>query len=179
MLQVGNTALILVDVQGKLASVMYQSEELIGNIEKLVKGAQLLEVPIIWLEQYPKGLGTTAETISQHLSEQEPIEKMRFSGYQEAGFQAALAKSGADNFLIAGIESHVCVYQTAKELLAAGKGVELVVDCVSSRTEVNRDIGIRKTLSLGARETSIEMALFELLGSAEHAKFKEISRLIK
>lgn len=179
MLKIEETALVLVDVQGKLANIMHDSSELLGNIERLVKGAQILGVPVIWLEQYPQGLGPTAEVISQHLTEQDPIGKVAFSGFNHEAFQAELSKLNPSTFLIAGIESHICVYQTSKELLAAGHAVEVVTDCVSSRTERNSRLGVRKIVSLGAKETSVEMVLFELMATAKHPNFKEISNLIK
>ena len=80
MLNVNDTALVIIDVQGKLARIMYQSKELLANLENLIKGARLLDIPILWLEQYPKGLGPTADEIKQHLTANSPIDKMTFSG---------------------------------------------------------------------------------------------------
>lgn len=180
MLKVNNTALVLVDVQGKLAQIVNQSEEVIQNIVRLVKGAQTLNLPIIWLEQYPKGLGPTTNEIQQLLEkEYKPIAKMRFSPYEMPAFQEKLAEFNRDNFLVAGIETHICVYQLVRELLTAEKHVEFVADAISSRTELNNQIGIEKMKLFGAVPTSVEMALFELLETAEHPNFKEISKIIK
>lgn len=179
MLKIDDTALILVDVQGKLASIMHDSEELLANLSKLVQGANLLDVPIIWLEQYPKGLGPTADVLQEHLVENEPIAKMSFSAYGNETFSDQLRAVKRDNVLVAGIESHICVYQTVRDLLHANLNVEVVVDCISSRTQSNCEIGINKMTELGAKQTSVEMALFELLGTAEHPKFREVSKLIK
>lgn len=179
MLKVDETALVIIDVQGKLAKIMHQSGEMLRNLERLIKGAQLLDIPILWLEQYPKGLGSTAEEIKQHLTDNSPIDKMAFSACKSNTFQEELKKLERKSMLVAGIETHICVYQTVSELLNLGKEVEVVVDCVSSRTLANKEIGLDKMKSLGASVTSVEMVLFELMGTAEHSKFREISKLIK
>lgn len=179
MLKIDDTALVIIDVQGKLAKVMHQSKEVISNIESLIKGAQLLEIPILWLEQYPKGLGPTTDEIKQHLTDSNPVAKMTFSACKNENFQEELKKLNRNSMLVAGIETHICVYQTVNELLKEGKNVEVVVDCVSSRTLANKEIGIEKMKSLGAAVTSVEMALFELMETAEHPKFREVSKIIK
>lgn len=180
MLKVDDTALILIDYQGKLARVMYQVKELHANMVRLIKGAQLLNIPIIWLEQYPKGLGPTADEIKELLDvNNQPIAKMNFSSCQSPEFQAALDKIGKEKYLVAGIEAHICVYQTVRELVNDGNYVEFVQDCISARTIENKQVAIDKMNLIGAFPTSVEMALFELMGTAEHPKFKEISNLIK
>lgn len=179
MLKIEETALVIIDVQGKLAKIMHQSNELLHHIEKLIKGAQLLEIPILWLEQYPKGLGPTTEQVKTLLAGSSPIEKMTFSACKNVHFQEALQDKNRTSYLVAGIETHICVYQTVRELLDQGNEVEVVVDCVSSRTLANKKIGLEKMKSLGATVTSVEMALFELMETAEHPKFREISKLIK
>lgn len=179
MLKLDDTAVVIIDIQGKLAKIVHQSKELLDNVEKLIKGAQILDVPILWLEQYPKGLGPTSEQLKQHLTDQTPIEKITFSACKNEEFQEALNKVDKKSYLVAGIETHICVYQTVCELLSLGKEVEVVVDGVSSRTLQNKEIGIEKMKSLGAKVTSVEMALYELMETAKHPKFKEISNLIK
>lgn len=179
MLKLDDTAVVIIDIQGKLAKIVHQSKELLDNVEKLIKGAQILDVPILWLEQYPKGLGPTSEQLKQHFTDQTPIEKITFSACKNEQFQEALNKVDKKSYLVAGIETHICVYQTVCELLSLGKEVEVVVDGVSSRTLQNKEIGIEKMKSLGAKVTSVEMALYELMETAKHPKFKEISNLIK
>lgn len=179
MVNVQDTALVLIDVQGKLAQVMHDSEALLSELEKLVQGAKILNIPILWVEQYPKGLGPTAEKLSKHLTDEAPIAKMEFSAYKNEQFKTALEKLNRQTMIVAGIESHVCVYQTVKDLLQANYHVEVVTDGVSSRTARNSEIGAEKMVSLGAKQTSVEMVLFELLETAEHENFREISRLIK
>lgn len=179
MISVEETALVIVDVQGKLAEIMYESESVLQEIERLIKGAQLLEVPIIWIEQYPEGLGPTAEQLKRHLADEVYVAKRTFSAYLEEDFVQALEKLDRQSLLVAGIESHVCVYQTVRDLLAASYEVEVVLDAVSSRTERNRHIGIEKMRSLGAEITSTEMALFDLMETSKHPRFREVSALIK
>lgn len=180
MLTPDNTALMLIDYQGRLARVMHEKEALHENMKKLVTGINLLEVPAIWVEQYPKGLGETVEDIQKLLSEKnQPIAKMDFSACELTDVQTAIKELNRDNFIVAGIEAHVCVYQTVKQLLTLGKHVEFVQDCMSSRTALNKQIAVEKMITLGAQPTSVEMALFELLGTADHPKFKDISALIK
>lgn len=179
MLKVDDTALVVIDVQGKLSKIMHQSSEVLNNIEKLIQGAKLLDIPVLWLEQYPQGLGPTDENIKQLLSPEEPVAKMTFSACQTDAFQQNLQKLNKKSLLVTGIEAHICVYQTVKELLEADHYVEVVTDCVSSRTLANKQVGIDKMVSLGASITSVEMALFELMQTAEHPKFREISKIIK
>src|SRR5699024_1380882 len=179
MLKIEETALVVIDVQGKLAKIMHESNNLLSNIEKIIKGANVLNMPIIWLEQYPKGLGSTDDKLQPHLSQYEPINKMIFSAFESETFQEELKKLGRKNLLVTGIESHICVYQTVRQLLENDYYVEVLADCVSSRTAENSQIGIERMLALGAELTSVEMVLFELIRSAEHPKFKEISQIIK
>lgn len=179
MLQIDDTAFVIVDVQGKLAKIMHESEALLTQLEKLIQGVKVLGIPVLWLEQYPKGLGPTDERVSQHLKEEEPISKMVFSAYGSEEFLDQLRGLDRNQLLVAGIESHICVYQTVRQLLEADYEVEVVADCISSRTAENSQIGLERMLSYGAELTSVEMALFELLQTAEHPKFKEISKIIK
>lgn len=179
MTKEGKTAIVLIDVQGKLAEIMQNSSELFKNIEILIKGAQLLDIPIIWTEQLPGKLGATTERISSLLSSQKPIIKSEFSCVKNVEFSAFIEKEKYNHFLLCGIETHVCVYQTAKDLLGLGHEVEIITDGVSSRTELNRNIGIEKITSLGAKVTSVEMLLFEKQKIAVGDKFRELIKIIK
>ena len=179
MLKKEEVVLVLIDIQGKLAQIVDESEFIVNNIATVVQGAKLFELPILWLEQYPKGLGPTDERIAQHLTDQQPIEKITFSAYDTEQFVQALEQTGRKKILIAGIETHICVYQTAAHLLANGYEVEVLVDCVSSRTAGNREVGIQKMIQLGANITSVEMALFEMQQIAKGDSFKSISKLVK
>lgn len=178
MFTVEKACLIVVDVQGKLATIVDDSEAMIENVAKLVQAMQALEVPILWLEQNPSRLGGTALDIAQHLHGQ-PIAKMAFSACQEESFVKVLKESGRSQFIVTGIETHICVYQTARQLKEQGFEVEVVVDAVSSRTKANKEIGLNKMNALGIHSTSTEMILYELLQHADHPQFKTILQLVK
>ncbi|HCE3244637.1 TPA: hydrolase [Vibrio parahaemolyticus] len=180
MLSKGNTGLIVVDVQGKLATLMHESDALIENITKLVKGAKALDLPILWLEQNPEKLGPTAEPIREVLeSTHLPITKYTFDGCKEATFNVAVENAKVDTWLVCGIESHICVYQTAVSLRQSGYRVELVTDCVSSRTAANKALALAKLTANGVVLTGLEMCLYEIVEDCRAPEFKEILALIK
>ncbi|WP_180913171.1 hydrolase [Vibrio parahaemolyticus] len=180
MLSKGNTGLIVVDVQGKLATLMHESDALIENITKLVKGAKALDLPILWLEQNPERLGPTAEPIREVLeSKHLPITKYTFDGCKEATFNVAVENAKVDTWLVCGIESHICVYQTAVSLRQSGYRVELVTDCVSSRTAANKALALAKLTANGVVLTGLEMCLYEMVEDCRAPEFKEILALIK
>ena len=179
MLSVDNSVLLVIDVQEKLFRAIHQKEQLLDNLQRLIKGIKVLEIPILLTEQYPQGLGTTIPEIAQLLPDSKPLPKVNFSCCGDAAFLQAFKKLNRKQVLIAGIESHVCVYQTAADLLTAGHEVYVVRDGVSSRTEQNIDIGLKMMAQLGAKITSTETALFELLKVAKGDKFKAISKIVK
>ena len=179
MLKTSDTALAIIDVQGRLASIVHEKEELFRNLQILIGGAKALELPILWLEQYPKGLGPTVPEVADLLPGQKPLEKLCFSACGQEHFPEKLRESGRRQVLIAGIETHVCVYQTTRDLLDRGYHVEVVADAVSSRQPESKQIALARIRDEGAAVTSVEMALFELLRTAEAAQFKEIAQLVK
>jgi nicotinamidase-related amidase len=169
----------VIDVQGKLAGLMHRKEFLFDSLQKLIRGVQVVGIPILWTEQNPRGLGGTVPEIAMLLSAQEPIEKMSFSCCGSREFLDALAALDRGQVLVAGIEAHVCVYQTVTDLVKDGYEIEVVADAISSRTEENRQTGLAKMCRMGAGATSVEMALFELLRTAEEPRFKEMLQIIK
>jgi len=179
MLTTDKTAFLLIDVQGKLAHSMHGKESLFKNLKKLVKGLRVLEIPILWTEQNPKGLVPTVPEIADLLPEIQPMPKYSFSCHKAQDIRQALEALNRPNILVAGIETHVCVYQTVRDLVQAAYGVHLVADAVSSRTPENREIGLEKCKSIGAAVTSVETALFEILEVAEGARFKEILEIVR
>jgi nicotinamidase-related amidase len=178
MFTVENACLVVIDVQGKLAQIVDESETVIQNVSKLVQAMKALEVPILWLEQIPSLLGGTTLEISQHMQGQ-PIAKKAFSAFNDEAFKEAVKASGRTQFILTGVETHICVYQTARQLKEQGLEVEAVADAVSSRTKENREIGLAKMQALGILPTSTEMILYELLQTAEHPHFKTILKLVK
>jgi len=171
--------LVIVDVQGKLARLMYEHEELFRNLERIVKGIKTLDIPIIWMEQNPVGLGPTISEISDLLPDMKPIAKTCFSCYGNSEFRKRLSESGRTQILLAGIETHVCVYQTALDLIQANYEVHLVTDAVSSRTKRNRDLAIRKIKDMGSKLTGVEMVLFEILKDTDDPVFRQILKIIR
>ena len=179
MLDAKKTALVLIDVQEKLAGVMHEKERLFENLQRLIRGVRALEVPILWCEQNPAGLGGTIPQLVEQLEGLEPISKMSFSCCDCKEFAAQLDKIGPKHVLLAGIETHVCVYQTAARMAGAGYDVQIVADAVSSRTAENKSLGLGRSKAMGATITSTEMALFELLGDAENPAFREILKIVR
>ena len=179
MLTTENSALVLVDVQGKLAQAMHAKEEFFDSIIRLVKGARILELPILWNEQNPAGLGPTIPEIAELLPNQKPLSKLSFSCCGNEDFIKELKKLNRPNLLVAGIETHVCVYQTAADLIDQNFAVQVVADAVASRTAENKQIGLEKCKQAGAGLTSTETVLFELLRIAKGDKFKEIINVVK
>jgi nicotinamidase-related amidase len=179
MITSADTALVMVDVQAKLAPAMHDKEVLLENIGRLVRGVRLLGVPILWTEQNPAGLGPTLPEFADLLPDQKPVSKFSFSCCGSEQFRNELNALNRKNLLIAGIEAHVCVYQTAADLIHLQYEVQIVADAVASRTPENKLIGLEKSKSVGACLTSTETALFELLKDAKSEKFKEIIKIVK
>jgi nicotinamidase-related amidase len=159
--------------------VMHDKERLLQNLLKLIKGIRVLDIPVILTEQYPAGLGPTLPEISQLLPGIQPIEKLSFSCCGEERFGRELEQSHRQQVLIAGIEAHVCVYQTAMDLLRMGYEVHVVADGVSSRDAANKEVCLKQMNSAGINLTTVEMALFEVLKVAKGDRFKQISNIVK
>lgn len=178
-LNIDNTVLVLIDFQERLFPVMHDKEKLLNNVVKLTKGALALEIPVIITEQYPKGLGPTIPEIKNLIPDVKPVEKTCFSCCDEPAFTAALEALKRKQVIIAGIEAHICTYQTAAALARAGYQAEVVTDGVSSREPENKAVALSKLALLGIMPTSTEMALFEVLKVAKGDKFKAISAIVK
>jgi nicotinamidase-related amidase len=178
MLEIDSAVLLVIDIQGKLASLMHEKEHLYDNTARMLQAAEVLGIEVICTEQYPDGLGPTVAEVSEHLHVQ-PIPKLAFSCCGEPAFETALKHTKRTQVIIAGIETHICVYQTAVDLLAGGYEVYVLTDAVSSRTRANRQLGLQRMKDAGAVMTGVEMALFEMLKIAKGDKFKQIARLVK
>lgn len=179
MLKIDNTVTVLIDIQGKLASLMYDRDNFYENLTRLIRGAKTIGLPIIWNEQLPDKLGPTIQEVSSLLADNEPLPKNCFSCCGNPEFNTRLKSLKRKQVLLAGMESHVCVYQTALDLLKNGYEVSVVADAVSSRSAENRRIGIDAMRDAGALVTSVEMALFEMLVVAEGDIFREIVKIVK
>jgi nicotinamidase-related amidase len=167
--------LVVIDVQEAFRKALPGFDEVARGVAALVRGAEGVEIPIVVTEQYPKGLGRTVDEVARYLPEGlVPVEKVCFSGTEAEGFEL----DGRDQALVCGIEAHVCVNQTVLDLLDQGVEVHLVVDAVGSRFDENKEVGIEKARLAGAVITSVETALFELVGRAGTDDFKTIQRVV-
>jgi len=179
-LQLSQSALIIIDMQEAFRTKITDFTETAARIATVVEGAKLLKLPILVTEQYPKGLGHTADEIKAALpSDIEIIEKTTFSSCGAQTFTAQLERTGAKQILVCGIEAHICVNQTVHDLLAFGFQVHLLAGCIASREPANKEVALKKMLMSGAIMSSIELALFELMRDARHEQFKAIQNLIK
>ena len=171
--------MVVVDVQGKLARLMHEREALFKNIRILIEGAKILGIPIVSCRQAPDALGPTIPEVAELLGGIEPIDKVSFSCCAEGGFNEALAAAGRKQVLLCGIEAHVCIWQTAMGLLESGFDVHVAADAVSSRSGENKQVALNRMAAGGAEIVCTEMALFELLRTAEHPNFRQIAKLVK
>lgn len=183
-LQRDRAALLVIDVQARLCGAMNPEglRRLRQNTVTLIEGAKILGVPVFVTEQYPKGIGPTLEDVMAALPEGQRIfEKLSFSCSGVPEFMDALQASKRDQIVVVGMETHVCVYQTVRDLLVRNvvRSVHVVEDAVISRTEENRRIGLAQMAEAGAVRTSTETVLFDLLERAGTPEFKAVSKLIK
>jgi len=174
------TALVIVDLQEAFRSPINDFAQIAARISIAVRGFQTLNLPIIITEQYPKGLGRTAEEILFLMPpEFEFVEKSAFSSCGESSFMDKLTQTGASQIVLCGLEAHVCVNQTAHDLLNENFAVHLLTDCVSSRFSPDKEAALKKMLGSGVVPSSVEMTLFELMRDSRHEQFKKIQKLIK
>ena len=180
LLRRNETGLVVVDVQEGFRPVIDGFDRMACNVGILAEGFGVLGRPVLVSEQYPKGLGHTVPEVEEHLPAfTDRIEKMRFSACGVDGFERSLERAKCSRWVVCGIETHVCVNQTALDLISRGYEVHVAEDAVSSRSPVNTRIGLEKMLGAGARATSAEMALFEMLEQAGGDEFKAISKLVR
>jgi nicotinamidase-related amidase len=179
-LDAAEAALVIIDMQEAFRASVPDFAEVAVRIALVAHAAQLLNVPVLVTEQYPKGLGSTAGEIRAVLPPAlEPVEKTAFSSCGAQTFTAELERTRARQVIVCGIEAHVCVNQTTHDLLARGYRVHLLSECITARAAPNREIGLAKMRQSGALPSSIEMALFELMRDAAHEQFKAVQKLIK
>jgi len=175
MLDRERTALVVVDVQEAFRPAVGEFDAVAANAGVLVQAARELGLPVTVTEQYPRGLGRTVPEVAAHLDGIERHEKTVFSAVRADGFSL----DGRDQALVCGIEAHVCVHQTVADLLDAGVETHVAADAVTSRTALNRRLGLERMEAAGAVVTSTEMGLFELVGRAGTPEFKAIQALIR
>lgn len=174
-----NSLLLVIDIQDRLVAAL-DKDIIVTRVGKLLDAANILNIPSIISEQYPNGLGHTVEQISGKIKDGTPIiEKCSFSLLQEQGVLEKIKSYGKKQIIICGIETHICVHQTAAELLDAGFEVVVAKDACASRSKYEFKQGIDAMSANGAKISCVEIILFEWLRTAKHPKFKEIQALIK
>jgi nicotinamidase-related amidase len=175
-LEAEQCALIVVDIQTKLLPPIFQKEQLVRNAQLLIRAAEILKIPAVISTQYAKGLGGTVPEIASLLPETEAVDKVMFSCFGSDVFCSLLKRlpGNRNTLLLCGMESHICVAQTALAALREGYLVHVASDAVSSRTEWNWKIGLERMRAAGAVLSSAEMMIYELMRSSGSAAFKEL-----
>lgn len=179
MLNPLEAALLLVDFQGRLAEIVHRNELVVPNVMRLVQGCQVLEMPILATVQVPEKLGPALPQLTEVLGEDAFIAKAAFSALREPDFLVAMQQAGRKQFILTGIEAHVCVLQTGLELLDLGCEVHVLSDGVFSRTAENHGLALQRMHDAGATVSSVEMVLFDLIRTSTHPAFRTISKLVK
>lgn len=174
-----NTLLLIIDVQEKLFNAMPDKDELLDNLLKIVKAFNILEIPLIFFEQNPKGLGSTIETLKSEIKNAPVFEKKTFSACYNTEFMNVLKQLHTKNIILCGIESHVCVFQTGRDLIEKGYNIHILQDGVSSRKELDKETGIKRLELMGGIPTTIETTIFDLLQTCGRQEFKPILKLVK
>jgi len=173
------SALVVVDMQERFRELIHEMPAVIAGCSRLIRFCARLEIPVLVTEQYPAGLGRTVAELKEVLPEHTPLEKVTFSCCGDEGFARAVQALGREQFVVCGIETHVCVYQTVRDLLASGHPVAVAADAVSSRRIRDRDTGLARLRDLGAQIMTVEMILFEILGRAGTPDFKRVADILK
>lgn len=179
MINTENTVFLMIDIQEKLVYMLKNSAEIAKNNFVMANAASILNVPVILTEQYPQGLGSIINQVKSFVDENNIFEKTSFSALNVEEVKSALEKTGRKKVVLSGIETHICVYQTARALLDAGYEVYVVKNACASRSKKDYRTALELMRDYGAKLTCVETVLFELLGSSKHPNFKEVQLLIK
>lgn len=179
LIKQGQSCLLMIDVQERLLAAMREPESMLANCEVLLRAASLMAVPVLVTEQYPAGLGPTVSRLNGLAGGARRLEKVHFSCFAEPGPRTAIEDCGRSQMVLAGMEAHVCVAQTALDLALAGYDVFVVGDATISRTAANRDAALMRLRDAGIAIVTAEMVLFEWLGRADSESFRALVPLIK
>ena len=179
MLKSENALLLVIDFQERLMPSIHGHAELEKKTAAFIKGCRILDVPVLTTQQYTKGLGDTSQALKDALCKFDPIEKITFSCCETIMFIDKLNSLGKKEIIVTGIEAHICVQQTALDLLDSGYTVYVVADCIGSRNVRDYTYAVERMRQAGAVITTMESVLFEFLVRADHPKRKEISNLVK
>lgn len=179
LLQAGQSSLLVVDIQERLAPAIAGQAAVIGRAAAVIEGASRLGVPVLVSEQYPKGLGPTVGALAPLLQGEQIISKTHFSCLREPGFADRVRQLGRKQTVVVGMEAHVCVLQTVMDLLRHRFDVFVVADAIGSRSEESRSLAIERMRTAGASVVTVEMVLFEWLERADRPEFRPLSALIR
>ena len=180
LLNAEQCALVVVDIQEKLLPPIYEKERLVRNSQLLIRAAKILSLPVIVTTQYSRGLGQTVPEVASLLPDVTPLDKLEFGCFRNGQFCSSVAGLNRRNtLLLCGMETHICVLQTAMGALAQGHCVHVAADAVGSRSELNWKLGLDRMRDAGAVISSTEMMIYELLGKSGTPAFKEMLQFIK
>ncbi len=180
LLRPENSLLIIIDVQEKLIPVIAGHEEISKNISRLIRGCKVFDIPIMYTQQYTKGLGMTIDIVRKELQGIDPIEKLEISCFQNEDFINKINEyNNIQNLIVCGIEGHVCVNQTCHDALEYGYKTHIVADAVSSRKSYDYKYALDKMMMSGVFPATVEMVLFELAHKSKTPQFKEVSKIAK
>lgn len=174
-----NVLVLAIDIQEKLFPYIYENEVLLSNTRKFIEGIQAMELPIIVSEQYRKGLGATLPEIAELFPSFQPYEKIAFSCCDDEKILNILKETDRKTVILFGIETHICVLQTAIDLIAHGFQPVIIADCCSSRKLAEKEFALKRLRREGAIVTTWESMLFELCRYAGTEQFKVISKLVR
>ena len=179
ILRRGESMLLVVDFQEKLLAAFKEPGKIVQSCAKLIKFSKIMGLPIVWTEQYPKGLGATVDEIKAELSDLEPVEKLTFSCFGEPRFAESLSSHEAKQIMVCGIETHICVEQTVLDAIACGYQAHVITDACASRNKTDHKAGLRKMENAGAVSTCVEAAMYEILERSDAAEFRDVLQLVK
>jgi nicotinamidase-related amidase len=171
--------LVVVDLQERFRDLIVGIDGVLAATSRLIRFCQQLEIPILVTEHYPRGLGVTVPELRELFRSFAALEKIHFSCWGDRGFRDALGAAGRDQVVLCGIESHVCVYQTAADLLRTGRQVAVATDAVSSCGRTDRELGLRRMAEMGVQSMGAQMIMFEILHRAGTDDFKTLAPLLR
>ena len=179
MLQKENALIMVIDLQEKLMPAIDRGSEVVSAAARVLQGGQLFDLPVIWMEQYPKGLGRTVGEVAAQLKDHQPIEKVEFNALDHEDVLTTLKKTRKKQVVLVGIETHICLLQTAKALVDRGYDVYVVEEATGSRSAANKERALATMRQIGVEVTGVESMLYELLGRAGTPLFIDVLALIK
>jgi nicotinamidase-related amidase len=174
-----DSLVLVIDIQQAMLKIIDDWEKVAWKVSQITRAADIFNIPILVTEQYPKGLGPTIPQVLEAIRSPRVFHKEHFSACQEDGFVESIRSFGRSRIIVVGMETHVCVLQTALDLIQTGFEVQVVLDAVSSRSALNRDIGIELLRQAGAVITSTEIVLFGWIHRSNTEEFRLVHPILK